>query len=103
METSRSRALFERAQRVLPGGVNSPVRAFRSVGGDPLFIARAEVAGAGSGRRAFSGGPRDEGGVVIPMFANWVFATGPEVVTGDEFSSVWDMDGERWMERWSFA
>lgn len=45
----------------------------------------------------------DDGGAIIPMFANYVFATGPEVVTGDEFSSHWDMDGERWMERWSFA
>ena len=34
--------LFDRAQRVIPGGVNSPVRAFRSVGGDPYFVARAE-------------------------------------------------------------
>ena len=34
--------LFERAQRVIPGGVNSPVRAFRSVGGSPYFVARAE-------------------------------------------------------------
>jgi len=33
-------ALFERAQRVIPGGVNSPVRAFRAVGGTPRFIAR---------------------------------------------------------------
>jgi glutamate-1-semialdehyde 2,1-aminomutase len=39
-----SRALFERASAVLPGGVNSPVRAFRAVGGSPLFIARAEGA-----------------------------------------------------------
>ena len=36
--------LFERAQRVIPGGVNSPVRAFRSVGGTPYFVARAEGA-----------------------------------------------------------
>jgi glutamate-1-semialdehyde 2,1-aminomutase len=36
--------LFERAQRVIPGGVNSPVRAFRSVGGEPYFVARAEGA-----------------------------------------------------------
>jgi glutamate-1-semialdehyde 2,1-aminomutase len=35
-------ALFERAQRVIPGGVNSPVRAFRAVGGTPRFIARAQ-------------------------------------------------------------
>ncbi len=36
--------LFERAQRVIPGGVNSPVRAFRAVGGTPRFIARGEGA-----------------------------------------------------------
>src|SRR5471030_2120333 len=34
----RSRALFERSQEVIPGGVNSPVRAFRDVGGTPVFI-----------------------------------------------------------------
>jgi glutamate-1-semialdehyde 2,1-aminomutase len=36
----RSESLYERALRVIPGGVNSPVRAFRAVGGSPLFIAR---------------------------------------------------------------
>ncbi len=40
METSRSAALYEKAQRLIPGGVNSPVRAFRSVGGTPRFIRR---------------------------------------------------------------
>jgi glutamate-1-semialdehyde 2,1-aminomutase len=39
-----SEALFARAQRVIPGGVNSPVRAFRSVGGTPYFVARGEGA-----------------------------------------------------------
>ncbi|TAL56482.1 glutamate-1-semialdehyde 2,1-aminomutase [Pandoraea sp.] len=39
---SCNQALFERAQQTIPGGVNSPVRAFRSVGGTPRFIARAE-------------------------------------------------------------
>jgi glutamate-1-semialdehyde 2,1-aminomutase len=39
-----NQALFERAQRVIPGGVNSPVRAFRAVGGTPRFIARAQGA-----------------------------------------------------------
>jgi len=38
----RSELLYERAQRVTPGGVHSPVRAFRSVGGTPVFIERAE-------------------------------------------------------------
>jgi glutamate-1-semialdehyde 2,1-aminomutase len=40
--TSNNEILFERAQRSTPGGVNSPVRAFRSVGGTPRFITRAE-------------------------------------------------------------
>ena len=40
--TTRNDTLFERAQRVIPAGVNSPVRAFRAVGGTPRFIARAE-------------------------------------------------------------
>ena len=38
MTTSKSEALFARAQKAIPGGVNSPVRAFRGVGGTPLFI-----------------------------------------------------------------
>ena len=41
---STNEQLFERAQKVIPGGVNSPVRAFRAVGGTPRFIARAEGA-----------------------------------------------------------
>jgi glutamate-1-semialdehyde 2,1-aminomutase len=40
--TSRNDTLFARAQKTTPGGVNSPVRAFRSVGGTPRFITRAE-------------------------------------------------------------
>ncbi len=39
-----SKTLFERASRVIPGGVNSPVRAFRSVGGSPVFMASAKGA-----------------------------------------------------------
>ncbi len=41
MNFSNSKKLFQAAQRVIPGGVNSPVRAFRAVGGQPLFIDRA--------------------------------------------------------------
>ena len=33
-----SHDLFERAKRVIPGGVNSPVRAFNAVGGDPIYV-----------------------------------------------------------------
>jgi glutamate-1-semialdehyde 2,1-aminomutase len=42
MKVSQSEALFQRAQACIPGGVNSPVRAFKSVGGTPRFIARGE-------------------------------------------------------------
>ena len=42
MKTDRSHALFARASELLPGGVNSPVRAFKSVGGEPFFAQRAE-------------------------------------------------------------
>jgi glutamate-1-semialdehyde 2,1-aminomutase len=42
--TSRNETLFEQSQRVIPGGVNSPVRAFRSVGGTPRFFARGKGA-----------------------------------------------------------
>jgi glutamate-1-semialdehyde 2,1-aminomutase len=42
MTHAKSESLFQKAQSLIPGGVNSPVRAFRSVGGKPLFIARGE-------------------------------------------------------------
>lgn len=44
MNTTRSEALFTAAQALIPGGVNSPVRAFRSVGGTPRFIERGQGA-----------------------------------------------------------
>ena len=44
MQTSKSEKLFQQAQALIPGGVNSPVRAFRSVGGTPRFIERGEGA-----------------------------------------------------------
>lgn len=44
MMYEKSKGLFERAQRSIPGGVNSPVRAFKSVGGTPLFIKKAKGA-----------------------------------------------------------
>ena len=44
MKITRSIRLFEKAQHLIPGGVNSPVRAFRSVGGQPRFIKRAKGA-----------------------------------------------------------
>ena len=43
-QSDRNQQLFERAARVIPGGVNSPVRAFKAVGGTPRFVARAQGA-----------------------------------------------------------
>ena len=43
-DTSRNAALFERAKQLIPGGVNSPVRAFKAVGGTPRFVQRAQGA-----------------------------------------------------------
>ena len=42
MNTEKSKKLFDEAKKYIPGGVNSPVRAFKSVGGDPLFIKRGK-------------------------------------------------------------
>jgi glutamate-1-semialdehyde 2,1-aminomutase len=44
MDINSSKTLFDRAQRSIPGGVNSPVRAFKSVGGTPIFMAKAKGA-----------------------------------------------------------
>jgi glutamate-1-semialdehyde 2,1-aminomutase len=44
MERGKSNALFEKAKTLIPGGVNSPVRAFRAVGGNPIFIKSAKGA-----------------------------------------------------------
>ena len=44
MRYERSSALFAQAKQVIPGGVNSPVRAFKSVGGTPIFIQKAKGA-----------------------------------------------------------
>lgn len=61
METTRSQQLFQRARRVLPGGVNSPVRAFQAVGGDPPFVAR------GSGARVFDA----DGNEYVDFVCSW--------------------------------
>ncbi|HET7768062.1 MAG TPA: aminotransferase class III-fold pyridoxal phosphate-dependent enzyme, partial [Chloroflexota bacterium] len=59
--TARSAALFEEAQRHLPGGVNSPVRAFRGVGGTPVFVERA------SGSRVWDA----DGNEYVDYVASW--------------------------------
>src|SRR5918999_6368771 len=44
MQRAKPHAAFERARRIIPGGVNSPARAFGAVGGEPIFIARGQGA-----------------------------------------------------------
>jgi glutamate-1-semialdehyde 2,1-aminomutase len=61
MSDPQSKALFERARAVIPGGVNSPVRAFRAVGGEPIFIARAK------GARLFD----ESGGEYVDYVGSW--------------------------------
>ena len=61
MRQAQSRQLFERAQRVIPGGVNSPVRSFRAVGGAPPFLAR------GSGARVWD----VDGNEYIDYLGSW--------------------------------
>ncbi|MDO8848017.1 MAG: glutamate-1-semialdehyde 2,1-aminomutase [Coriobacteriia bacterium] len=73
MNHAHSSDLFERAQRVIPGGVNSPVRAFRSVGTDPLFYERAK------GSRVWDA----DGNEYIDFVASWgpmILGHGPDVV-----------------------
>jgi glutamate-1-semialdehyde 2,1-aminomutase len=66
MNTTTSHRLFARAKEIIPGGVNSPVRAFRSVGLDPLFITRA------SGSHIFDADNND--------FIDYVGSWGPMIV-----------------------
>ena len=61
MSDPKSKALFERARAVIPGGVNSPVRAFRAVGGEPIFIARA------SGARVYG----EDGAEYVDYIGSW--------------------------------
>lgn len=68
-----SHEFFEKAKRVIPGGVNSPVRAFRSVGGEPFFVLRAE------GARIFT----VEGRELIDYVGTWgpaILGHAPDVV-----------------------
>ncbi|AFH50818.1 Glutamate-1-semialdehyde aminotransferase [Ignavibacterium album JCM 16511] len=61
MNTTKSKQLFEKAKRYIPGGVNSPVRAFKSVGGEPIFIER------GSGSKFYDA----DGNEYIDYIGSW--------------------------------
>lgn len=74
MKQDRSAALFREAELRIPGGVNSPVRAFRAVGGNPLFIKRAK------GSRVFD--------VDGNRFIDYLLSWGPMIVGHAEASVV---------------
>jgi len=61
MKTARSRKLYGEAKKVIPGGVNSPVRAFRAVGLEPLFVSKAK------GSKVYDA----DGGVYIDYVSSW--------------------------------
>jgi glutamate-1-semialdehyde 2,1-aminomutase len=61
MKTARSKKLYAEAKKVIPGGVNSPVRAFRAVGLEPLFVSKAK------GSKVYDA----DGGVYIDYVSSW--------------------------------
>ena len=80
MKYQRSSALFKEAQRVIPGGVNSPVRAFKAVGGTPIFVEKA------TGAYLYD----EDGNRLIDYIASW----GP-MILGHAYPKVIDAITER--------
>ena len=88
MDRSRSKSLFEKASKFIPGGVNSPVRAFKSVGGDPVFINKAK------GSYLFD----EDGNKYIDYIASW----GP-MIMGHAFEPVVQAIQEKVLDSTSFG
>jgi glutamate-1-semialdehyde 2,1-aminomutase len=88
VEHTRSKQLFDRAQHSIPGGVNSPVRAYRSVGGTPPFIAR------GAGSRIFDA----DGNEYLDYVGSW----GP-LILGHRHTAVLDAVSEAMTRGTSFG
>ncbi|MDC3238528.1 glutamate-1-semialdehyde 2,1-aminomutase [Flavobacteriaceae bacterium] len=80
MQYQRSSALFQSAQKVIPGGVNSPVRAFQAVGGTPIFVQKAK------GAYLFD----EDGNTLIDYISSW----GP-MILGHAFKPVIEAVKER--------
>jgi len=80
MQYQRSSALFQSAQKVIPGGVNSPVRAFQAVGGTPIFVQKAK------GAYLFD----EDGNTLIDYISSW----GP-MILGHAFEPVIEAVKER--------
>lgn len=80
MQYQRSSALFQSAQKVIPGGVNSPVRAFQAVGGTPIFVQKAK------GAYLYD----EDGNTLIDYISSW----GP-MILGHAFEAVIEAVKER--------
>lgn len=80
MQYQRSSALFQSAQKIIPGGVNSPVRAFQAVGGTPIFVQKAK------GAYLFD----EDGNTLIDYISSW----GP-MILGHAFEPVIEAVKER--------
>ena len=78
----RSSALFAEAKKYIPGGVNSPVRAFKAVGGDPIFVKKAK------GAYLYD----EDGNKLIDYIASW----GPLILgcnrKGKKWNFIWHAD-----------
>lgn len=88
MNTAKSQTLFNRAQQSIPGGVNSPVRAFKSVGGTPLFMKKA------SGAYLYDA----DGNKYIDYIASW----GP-MILGHAYGPVVEAIREKALDSTSFG
>jgi glutamate-1-semialdehyde 2,1-aminomutase len=84
----RSKSIYERAQKVIPGGVNSPVRACRSVGADPLFVAQGDAARITDA----------DGNQYVDMIGSW----GP-LILGHSHPEILDAIGEAMAQGTTFG
>lgn len=81
MNTEKSKSLFEEAKNIIPGGVNSPVRAFKSVGGNPIFIQR------GSGSKFYD----VDGNEYIDYIGSWgphLFGHNPSFIKNSLLNAI---------------
>ena len=88
MKTAKSKKLFADAKKVIPGGVNSPVRAFRAVGLEPLFVSKAK------GSKVYDA----DGGVYIDYVSSW----GP-MILGHAHPQVRKAMSQALSDGWSYG
>ena len=101
MSDAQSKLLFEKANAVIPGGVNSPVRAFRAVGGEPVFVKSAKgsriVGSDGSSYIDYvaSWGPLIAGSTLCKAYVYRIGAEG-EMLAAALGSAYWEYQERTW-------